>query len=118
MSQSFPTKRFLPEGVNQQKVQRLLDENIQLIQAVVDYQNKGRAQECEQYQQVLHRNLVYLASLADSTGSKPEQSKSAGPGAVLQSPGDGAVEVSTNTLAAYGSLRRTSRESTPLTQTG
>lgn len=35
----------------------------------------------------------------------------------MQSPGDGAVEVSTNTLAAYGSLRRTSRESTPLTQT-
>lgn len=53
----------------QQTVQSLLDENSQLIQAIVDYQNKGKAYECTQYQQLLHRNLVYLATLADSTQS-------------------------------------------------
>lgn len=46
---------------------QLLDENAQLIQAIVDYQNKGKAVECVQYQQLLHKNLVYLASLADSS---------------------------------------------------
>ncbi|XP_028417920.1 calcium-responsive transactivator-like [Dendronephthya gigantea] len=52
---------------NPQSVQKLLDENAQLIQAIVDYQNKGKAAECIQYQQLLHKNLMYLASLADST---------------------------------------------------
>ncbi|KAJ8302408.1 hypothetical protein KUTeg_018804 [Tegillarca granosa] len=51
---------------NQATIQKMLDENNQLIQAIVDYQNKGRASECMQYQQMLHRNLVYLATLADS----------------------------------------------------
>jgi protein SSXT len=43
----------------------MLDENNQLIQAIVDHQNKGKAQESIHYQNVLHRNLIYLASIAD-----------------------------------------------------
>lgn len=38
-----------------------------MIQTIQDYQNMGKAQECMSHQQALHRNLVYLASLADST---------------------------------------------------
>ena len=49
------------------QIQKLLDENGHLIQTIQDYQNKGKVQECMQYQQVLHRNLVYLASIADGS---------------------------------------------------
>ncbi|XP_033754552.1 calcium-responsive transactivator-like isoform X1 [Pecten maximus] len=52
---------------NQATIQKMLDENNQLIQAIVDYQNKGKSSECLQFQQMLHRNLVYLATLADSS---------------------------------------------------
>uniref|UniRef100_A0A3Q3ES76 SS18 N-terminal domain-containing protein n=1 Tax=Labrus bergylta TaxID=56723 RepID=A0A3Q3ES76_9LABR len=44
----------------------MLDENHHLIQCIMDYQSKGKTAECTQYQQVLHRNLVYLATIADS----------------------------------------------------
>ncbi|XP_064640495.1 protein SSXT-like isoform X2 [Lineus longissimus] len=50
----------------QASIQKMLDENNQLIQTIVDYQNRGKATECVQYQQILHRNLVYLATIADS----------------------------------------------------
>ncbi|XP_064130816.1 SS18-like protein 2 isoform X2 [Loxodonta africana] len=32
--------------VNQETIQRLLEENDQLIRCIVEYQNKGRANEC------------------------------------------------------------------------
>uniref|UniRef100_A0A8C9P668 SS18 N-terminal domain-containing protein n=1 Tax=Spermophilus dauricus TaxID=99837 RepID=A0A8C9P668_SPEDA len=44
----------------------MLDENHHLIQCILDYQSKGKTAECTQYQQILHRNLVYLATIADS----------------------------------------------------
>ncbi|XP_053305637.1 SS18-like protein 2 [Spea bombifrons] len=71
---------FVPERLrgrtptNEETIQRLLEENDQLIKCIVEYQNTGRATECFQYQQILHRNLIYLATLADSgsvTASKP-----------------------------------------------
>uniref|UniRef100_H2ZVV9 SS18 like 2 n=1 Tax=Latimeria chalumnae TaxID=7897 RepID=H2ZVV9_LATCH len=63
---------FVPERLrrrvefNQEAIQRMLEENDQLIRCIVEYQNKGRATECTQYQQILHRNLIYLATIADS----------------------------------------------------
>ncbi|XP_011806343.1 PREDICTED: SS18-like protein 2 [Colobus angolensis palliatus] len=53
--------------VNQETIQRLLEENDQLIRCIVEYQNKGRGNECVQYQHVLHRNLIYLATIADAS---------------------------------------------------
>uniref|UniRef100_A0A4W4DS47 SS18 N-terminal domain-containing protein n=1 Tax=Electrophorus electricus TaxID=8005 RepID=A0A4W4DS47_ELEEL len=44
----------------------MLDENHHLIQCIMDYQSKGKTAECTQYQQILHRNLVYLATIADT----------------------------------------------------
>uniref|UniRef100_A0A3P8X4V3 SS18 N-terminal domain-containing protein n=1 Tax=Cynoglossus semilaevis TaxID=244447 RepID=A0A3P8X4V3_CYNSE len=44
----------------------MLDENHHLIQCIMDYQSRGKTAECTQYQQILHRNLVYLATIADS----------------------------------------------------
>lgn len=47
-------------------IQKMLDENGQLIRVIARYQNMGRANDALQYQQILHRNLIYLASLADA----------------------------------------------------
>lgn len=47
-------------------IQRLLDENGHLIQTIQEYQSKGKSQEVMQLQSTLHRNLVFLATLADS----------------------------------------------------
>ena len=44
----------------------MLDENSALIKTISDYQNAGKASETIQYQWTLHRNLTYLASMADS----------------------------------------------------
>ncbi|XP_005052831.2 PREDICTED: SS18-like protein 2, partial [Ficedula albicollis] len=48
-------------------VPQLLEENDQLIRCIVEYQSKGRATDCVQYQHILHRNLIYLATIADAT---------------------------------------------------
>ncbi|XP_077308937.1 SS18-like protein 2 [Lithobates pipiens] len=74
---------FVPERlraraqVTEDNVQRLLEENDQLIHCIVEYQNKGRATECSQYQQVLHRNLIYLATIADASPPPPPSPKPA-----------------------------------------
>uniref|UniRef100_A0A1W7RD29 SS18-like protein 2-like isoform 1 n=1 Tax=Agkistrodon contortrix contortrix TaxID=8713 RepID=A0A1W7RD29_AGKCO len=66
---------FVPERlrgkaeVNQETLRRLLEENDQLIRCIVEYQNKGRAAECVQHQHTLHRNLIYLATIADASPS-------------------------------------------------
>lgn len=61
---------FAPRGQrpppNPAQIQKMLDENGHLIQTIQEYQSKGKAQESMQYQSILHRNLVHLASIADS----------------------------------------------------
>jgi len=64
--------------VNQETIQKLLDENCHLIQCISEYQSKGKLQECSQYQQVLHRNLVWLATVADSNQPGSQSSMLAG----------------------------------------
>ncbi|XP_054448162.1 SS18-like protein 2 [Pteronotus mesoamericanus] len=59
--------------VNQETIQRLLEENDQLIHCIMGYQNKGQANECAQYQHVLHRNLIYLATIADANPTSPSK---------------------------------------------
>ena len=46
-------------------VQAILDENKELIRACQAYQNAGKVAEMNEYQNRLHQNLSYLASLAD-----------------------------------------------------
>lgn len=65
MSLTFAQRGGRPPP-NPAQIQKMLDENGHLIQTIQEYQNKGKAQECLQYQQILHRNLVYLASIADA----------------------------------------------------
>ena len=52
---------------NQRNIQRMLEENAALIKTISDYQNAGKHNETVQYQLTLHSNMMYLASLADST---------------------------------------------------
>ncbi|XP_070815574.1 SS18-like protein 2 [Chaetodon trifascialis] len=68
MSIVFVPKKLRGKAkINQETIQRLLDENDQLIRCVAEYMQKGRAVECVQYQQILHRNIVYLATIADAS---------------------------------------------------
>lgn len=63
---SSPAGPFNRSEATSSNVQKLLDENAQLIRVIVENMNtKGKSMECIQYQQTLHKNLVYLASLAD-----------------------------------------------------
>ncbi|XP_076149638.1 protein SSXT isoform X4 [Alosa pseudoharengus] len=67
MSVAFAPHRPRGKGdITPAGIQKLLDENNQLIQCIMDFQSKGKTAECSQYQQMLHRNLVYLATIADS----------------------------------------------------
>ncbi|XP_055964106.1 calcium-responsive transactivator [Sorex fumeus] len=92
MSVAFASARPRGKGeVTQQTIQKMLDENHHLIQCILEYQSKGKTAECTQYQQALHRNLVYLATIADSNQNMqsllpapPTQSMNLGPGALPQ----------------------------------
>lgn len=65
MSVAFAVRGNRPP-LSPAQIQKMLDENVHLIQTIQEYQAKGQLLECHQYQQVLHRNLVYLASVADA----------------------------------------------------
>ncbi|KAJ1122572.1 hypothetical protein NDU88_001058 [Pleurodeles waltl] len=88
MSVAFAAARPRGKGeVTQQTIQKMLDENHHLIQCIMEYQSKGKTAECTQYQQLLHRNLVYLATIADSNQNMqsllpapPTQNMNLGPG--------------------------------------
>ncbi|XP_054713175.1 SS18-like protein 2 isoform X2 [Uloborus diversus] len=58
-------KDGLSPVLGREVIGKMLDENAQLMQVIKEYQNKGRAAEVHQYMQILHRNLILLASLAD-----------------------------------------------------
>ncbi|XP_041954655.1 calcium-responsive transactivator-like isoform X5 [Alosa sapidissima] len=95
MSVAFSSTRPRGKGeVTQQTIQKMLDENHHLIQCIMDYQSKGKTAECTQYQQILHRNLVYLATIADSNQNMqtllpapPNPNMNMGPGGMGQSGG-------------------------------
>lgn len=65
MSVAFAARGNRPP-LSPAQIQKMLDENAHLIQTIQEYQAKGQLMECHQYQQILHRNLVYLASVADA----------------------------------------------------
>ncbi|KAL1228539.1 SS18-like protein [Trichinella spiralis] len=46
--------------LNPSTIQQILDENAQLIRAIMECQDKNRMQDAFQYQQILHRNLIHL----------------------------------------------------------
>ncbi|KAG6493443.1 hypothetical protein ZIOFF_048429 [Zingiber officinale] len=60
-----------PNQVTTDIIQQYLDENKQLILAILDNQNAGKAEECAENQAKLQRNLMYLAAIADGQQTPP-----------------------------------------------
>ncbi|XP_051516400.1 calcium-responsive transactivator-like isoform X3 [Myxocyprinus asiaticus] len=88
----------------------MLDENHHLIQCIMDYQSKGKTAECTQYQQILHRNLVYLATIADSNQNMqsllpapPNPNINIGPSGLGQGAGSQSLHSQTNMNDSMGS---------------
>ncbi|KAL3651266.1 SSXT protein (N-terminal region) [Castilleja foliolosa] len=52
--------------VSTEQIQKYLDENKNLIMAILECQNSGKVAECAQFQAVLQKNLMYLAAIADA----------------------------------------------------
>jgi len=50
---------------NAEIIKKMLLENEELIKTIYEFQKRGKVAECFPLQKVLHRNLVYLATLAD-----------------------------------------------------
>ncbi|OON13890.1 SSXT protein [Opisthorchis viverrini] len=48
-------------------IQEMLDENVRLIHSLMAHQRCGAVKEASELQQILHRNLIYLATIADRT---------------------------------------------------
>ncbi|XP_062214683.1 GRF-interacting factor 1 [Phragmites australis] len=66
MNQSMMGGYASPNTVTTDLIQQYLDENKQLILAILDNQNNGKVEECERNQAKLQHNLMYLAAIADS----------------------------------------------------
>ncbi|XP_047050376.1 GRF1-interacting factor 2-like isoform X2 [Lolium rigidum] len=58
-------------GLSTEQIQKYLDENKQLILAILENQNLGKLAECAQYQAQLQKNLLYLAAIADTQPQTP-----------------------------------------------
>lgn len=75
--QQHPTQSLLGGGhpsvasATTELVQKYLDENNQLILAILDNQNHGKLNECAAFQQKLQSNLMFLAAVADAETQHP-----------------------------------------------
>lgn len=67
-------------GITTEQIQKYLDENKQLILAILENQNLGKLAECAQYQAQLQKNLLYLAAIADAPPQTPMAPPGASPG--------------------------------------
>lgn len=74
------------QNVTTETIQKYLDENKQLILAILDNQNLGKLNECAAYQARLQANLMYLAAIADSQ-PQPPPAHAQIPSATVMQPG-------------------------------
>eukprot|EP01018_Ginkgo_biloba_P013030 Gb_17732 [translate_table: standard] len=75
---------FATNNITTEHIQKYLDENKQLILAILDNQNLGKLNECAQYQAKLQQNLMYLAAIADSQPQSPAAHSQIAPNAAMQ----------------------------------
>ncbi|XP_020080134.1 GRF1-interacting factor 1-like isoform X2 [Ananas comosus] len=66
MNQNMMGGYASPTTVTTDLIQQYLDQNKQLILAILDNQNTGKVEECARNQAKLQHNLMYLAAIADS----------------------------------------------------
>ncbi|XP_031109774.1 GRF1-interacting factor 2-like isoform X2 [Ipomoea triloba] len=68
--QPTPSLNSVPQlplnTVTTEQIQKCLDDNKNLILAILENQNLGKLAECAQYQAILQKNLMYLAAIADA----------------------------------------------------
>ncbi|XP_024393362.1 uncharacterized protein [Physcomitrium patens] len=63
---------YASSNITTELIQKYLDENKQLILAILDNQNLGKLNECAtRYQAKLQQNLMYLAAIADAQPQGP-----------------------------------------------
>ncbi|CAF0758468.1 unnamed protein product [Rotaria sordida] len=69
----YTQQQYQLGSVFQQKstIQKLLDDNSQLISLILDLQSKGKQIECLEYERTLYRNLIYLIQFDPSTSHHP-----------------------------------------------
>ncbi|CAH8608400.1 unnamed protein product [Heterobilharzia americana] len=60
-------------------IQKMLDENVRLIHSLMAHQRVGAVKEAAELERVLHRNLIYLATIADRTAAQPSAVPVGGP---------------------------------------
>ncbi|KAI3508086.1 hypothetical protein L1887_23087 [Cichorium endivia] len=72
MQQPPPSaSKLSPNAITTEQIQKCLEDNKNLIMAIMENQNLGKFQECAQYQAVLQKNLMYLAAIADTHPPPP-----------------------------------------------
>ncbi|XP_072991066.1 GRF-interacting factor 1-like isoform X1 [Typha latifolia] len=75
-----------PTSVTTELIQQYLDENKQLILAILDNQNTGKMEECARNQAKLQHNLMYLAAIADSQPPQATMAQQYPPNVMQSSP--------------------------------
>ncbi|CAH8585138.1 unnamed protein product [Schistosoma turkestanicum] len=77
ISRSLPTMSMQPgqlrreQPIQPSSIQKMLDENVRLIHSLMAHQRVGAVKEAAELERVLHRNLIYLATIADRTAVQP-----------------------------------------------
>ncbi|XP_024392593.1 uncharacterized protein [Physcomitrium patens] len=71
-------------SITTELIQKYLDENKQLILAILDNQNLGKLNECAMYQAKLQQNLMYLAAIADAQPQVSQNSTQVSSGQSMQ----------------------------------
>ena len=84
-------------------IKKMLLENQELIKTIYSYQKEGKVTECFPLQKVLHRNLVYLATLADANVKMDAVMTSELSGAAGR-PGAGMMTMTTPSKAGESSM--------------
>ncbi|KAJ1699495.1 GRF1-interacting factor 1 [Rhynchospora pubera] len=87
MNQSLMGGYASPTSVTTDLIQQYLDENKQLILAILDNQNSGKVEECARNQAKLQHNLMYLAAIADSQPPQAASIAQYPPNMMMQSGG-------------------------------
>ncbi|KAH8865127.1 Calcium-responsive transactivator [Schistosoma japonicum] len=59
------------QPIQPSSIQKMLDENVRLIHSLMAHQRVGAVKEAAELERVLHRNLIYLATIADRTAAQP-----------------------------------------------
>ncbi|TYH80647.1 hypothetical protein ES332_D03G146100v1 [Gossypium tomentosum] len=90
-------------NITTEQIQKYLDENKELIMAIMENQNQGKLAESASYQAQLQQNLMYLAKIADS---QPQASASASASASSQMPPQSAIPQEQHVQSAQAAMAK------------